>query len=217
MTDNKYLNTLKEKLTSRLAELSKQMAGEQNKDAKVPPMEILLKTAMKNEWESVLLTSHWITDEKDSEFRIALARLAGDEAKHFSLIEKRLSGLDDKLSTEELDIRTPLYHFLAKQKNTFDRVLTGPYVREALAVERNKIFLEHCEKIEDLETISIYEQIQQDEYHHHELGEKLLGKLIQNEDDLKRSENLMNDMLKVVDDIQEMILIKKGICKLPGC
>ena len=49
--------------------------------------------ALKNEWETTLLTSHWVTDEKNADFRICLARLAGDEARHFSLIENRLKEL----------------------------------------------------------------------------------------------------------------------------
>ena len=212
-----YLERLDDLLRKRVDELAEQIRGTHNPDAKVPPMAALLQAALKNEWETSLLTCEWVADEQDADFRIELARLAGDEAKHFQLIEKRLKDLGGAKDVEALNQRTPFYQFMIKQKSTFDRVVAGPYTREALAVTRNVVFLEHCKSVDDFETISLYDEIQNDEGFHHRIGRKYLEKLIQSEDDFQRAVDKMYETLKVVDDIQEMIVMNKGVCRIPGC
>jgi rubrerythrin len=212
-----YLTKLEELLRSKLEILSEQISGKSNPDAKAPPIHALLKAALKNEWETTLLTSHWVTDEEDPDFRVSLARLAGDEAKHFEIINKRLSEMGESIATDDLNQRTPLFNYLIEQKSTFDRVVTGPFCREALAVERNRVFLDYCKSQEDSETQNIYKEIQDDEDHHHQLGRKYLEKLVTSEEDFQRASDKINEVLKVVDDIQEMLVMKKGICNIPGC
>ena len=212
-----YLSRLDDLLRQRVDELSEQIRGTHNPDAKVPPMPMLLQIALKNEWATALLTSHWVKDEKDADLRIELSRLAGDEAKHFQLIEKRLNDLGAEKNTAGLDERTPLYNFLMKQEDTFDRVVSGPYTREALAVTRNVVFLEHCKSVDDFETIALYDEIQNDEGFHHRVGRKYLQRLITCEADFERAREKMYETLQVVDDIQEMIVMNKGVCRIPGC
>lgn len=214
---NLYTNELDAFLKIQIEKLSNQMRNSTNKKVTIPPMQKLLMVALKNEWETTLLTSQWVTDEKDSDFRISLARLAGDEAKHFSLIEERLIKLGAVKSLEELNSRTPLYHYLIQQKTTFDRAVTGPYAREALAVARNEVFLELCTKNNDLETIAIYNQIQKDEAHHHQLGKTFLQKNIKTKADFELAKQKITEVLTVVDEIQEMAIMKMGLCHLPGC
>jgi len=212
-----FLNELDQLLKDRIVELSNQIRGDQNPNVKVPPMPKLLMAALKNEWETSLLTSHWVTDEKNVDLRIDLARLAGDEAKHFSLIEERLKNLGGSKVPEELNKRTPLFHFLMEQKNSFERAVTGPFAREALAVARNEVFLEHCQQIKDIDTIKLYETIQKDEAHHHQLGRKYVGQMINNQDDFEFARSKVLAVLDVVDEIQEMAVMQLGICRLPGC
>lgn len=212
-----YLSKLDHLLRQRVDQLSEQIRGSHNPQAKVPPMPKLLQAALNNEWETALLTSHWVTDEKDADLRIELTRLAGDEAKHFQLIEQRLEELEGKKNIAALEQRTPLFHFLMKQTETFDRVVCGPYTREALAVTRNVVFLEHCKSIDDFETIALYDEIQNDEGFHHRIGRKYLERLIKCDDDFNRAVEKMYETLQVVDDIQEMLVMSKGLCRIPGC
>jgi len=212
-----YLTRLDSVLKSRLNELSEQIKGHHNPDAKVPGMNMLLSAALKNEWETTLLTSHWVCDEENPSLRVALSRLAGDEAKHYQLIEERLKNLNTHVKKEDLDQRTPLYKFLIQQKTSFDRAVTGPFTREALAVIRNEVFLEHCESIGDTTTLELYHEIQEDEAHHHQLGRKFLELFITNDEEYEHAKSKMLETLQVVDDIQEMAVMQKGICKLPGC
>lgn len=212
---------LKNELNDRLDKLITQMSGAKKEDAGdnsgPPPIPMLLKAALKNEWETSLLTCEWVSDEEDPDFRISLARLAGDEARHFELIKKRLDSMGESLNPDELNLRSPMYKFLKDQTNTFDRIVTGPFTREALAVARNKLFLEYCEKKGDSGTLEIYKTIQEDEGHHHKLGEVYLEKVLKSEDDYKRAHAQMMGLLDVVEDIQEMVVIKKGLSHIPGC
>ena len=212
-----FIDELDNLLLKRIEELSNQIKGKSNPSVKIPPMPNLLMAALKNEWETTLLTSHWVIDEKNADFRVCLARLAGDEAKHFALIETRLNELNGQKNEEELNKRTPLFHYLMKQNSTFDRAVTGPYAREALAVARNNVFLEHCINIKDRQTIELYETIQKDESHHHQLGRKFVSELVKTKQDLELAKNKIYEILNVVDEIQEMVVMKMGICRLPGC
>ena len=68
-----------------------------------------------------------------------------------------------------------------------------------------------------METIELYQEIQDDEKHHHELGRRFLSDLIENESDFEKANTKISEVLQVVDDIQEMLVMKKGICNIPGC
>ena len=52
-----------------------------------------LKIALKNELEASELAALWMPTTPEIEIKLALARQAGDEAKHYGLIEKRLEKL----------------------------------------------------------------------------------------------------------------------------
>ena len=211
-----FVRDLDTALRDRIRALAEQISGT-GTAAKVPPMPALLKAALRNEWETALLTSFWVTDEADAELRIDLARLAGDEARHFSLIQVRLAELGESISVAELDERTPLFEFLRKQTRSLDRAVTGPFAREALAVARNEVFLEHCREVGDERTIAMYETIQEDEAHHHELGRRYLEEHLTSATQLAAAKEKMLEMLALVGDIQEMIVMQRGVCRIPGC
>jgi len=208
---------LAKELHEKVEQLASQISGEKQNIAP-PPIEQLLKAALKNEWETAVLTGQWVVTERDAFFCMNLARLAGDEAKHFLKIAELLTARGHAIpSSDELNQRTPLYGHLIKLETTFERVVAGPFAREALAVARNQVFLEYCKKIAANDIILAYEEIQNDEEHHHKLGRTTLEEILRNEQDLGRARVIMNDVLKVVDDIQEMMLMKKGMSCLPGC
>jgi len=53
----------------------------------------LLVLALKNELEATECAAMWIPITREIDVKLALARQAGDEAKHYRLIEKRLGEL----------------------------------------------------------------------------------------------------------------------------
>src|SRR5689334_6018101 len=57
-----------------------------------------LKMALKNELEASELAAFWVESTPETEIKLALARQAGDEARHYHLIEKHLEGMGVDLS-----------------------------------------------------------------------------------------------------------------------
>src|SRR4051812_1169992 len=53
----------------------------------------LLMLALKNEMEATECAAAWIPTTREVDVKLALARQAGDEAKHYRLIQKRLEEL----------------------------------------------------------------------------------------------------------------------------
>src|SRR5918911_4282128 len=56
-------------------------------------LENLLKIALKNELETTELAARWLVSSDDVDIKLALAREAGDEAKHYRLIATHLQEL----------------------------------------------------------------------------------------------------------------------------
>src|SRR5258705_7095390 len=52
----------------------------------------LLKVALKNEIEATEIAARWLVTTTDVEVKMAFARQAGDEAKHYRMIAERLRG-----------------------------------------------------------------------------------------------------------------------------
>src|SRR5438445_7310074 len=57
-----------------------------------------LKMALKNEMEASELAAIWMPTTPEVDVKLGLARQAGDEAKHYRLIEKHLTGRGIDLS-----------------------------------------------------------------------------------------------------------------------
>src|SRR5437763_15347927 len=57
-----------------------------------------LKMALKNELEASEIAALWMQSTPEIEIKLALARQAGDEAKHYRLIEKHLQAMNVDLA-----------------------------------------------------------------------------------------------------------------------
>src|SRR5262249_56009457 len=72
----------------------------------------------------------------------------------------------------------PLFNYLESLKTTVERVAAGQFTREAIAVVKNRQFIEFCERAGDRETAALYRDvIEPDERYHHQLGRELLLRL----------------------------------------
>ncbi len=64
-------------------------------------------------------------------------------------------------------------------RTTVERVAAGQFTREAIAIVKNRQFIEFCEAAGDRETAALYRDvIEPDERHHHELGRTLARALL---------------------------------------
>jgi len=202
----------------RYREAKIQAVTDKVKDETVtPPLPALLSAALVNEWEAAHISSIWAKNENHLYSRVAYLRLSGDEAKHFSWILEMRGNLGVPPDQFNPPPPSPLFQFLQKQKNSFARAITGPFTRESIAVKRNQIFLEFCERGNHLDIAKMYRNIQSDEQYHLRLGEVLAAHFVNTPVKLKRAKRLISQELELVEEIQEMAVLKKGLCNLPGC
>lgn len=199
----------------RLAALS--AAGEPGPDLTV---EQLLRVALKNELEASELAAIWMSTTSELDVKLALARQAGDEAKHYRLIADRLKALG--VDADRIDPRqggySPLFEYLRALQSTAARVAAGQFTREGIALVRNQCFIDFCEALGDKETAALYRDvIQPDEKHHHELGRRLLALYAGADNEQQVARQAARRTLELAEEIQEMARIKAGISRAPGC
>jgi 1,2-phenylacetyl-CoA epoxidase catalytic subunit len=192
-------------------------SGEPSEAVTVPR---LLLLALKNELEATECAAAWIATTPEVNVKLALARQAGDEAKHYRMIQARLAELD--VDTKTLDPlasgRSPLLTWLLALEGTVARVAAGQFTREALAVVRNAEFARFCRATGDDTTARLYEEtIQPDERHHHDLGRKLLLELATTDEAQSAAREASSKVLSMAEELQEIARLKAGITRAPGC
>ena len=180
----------------------------------------LLKLALKNEIEASEIAATWMARSPELDVKLALARQAGDEAKHYRLIEERLAALDVPLGSVNplAEGYTPLFQYLAGLESTVERVAAGQFTRESIALIRNQAFIDYCSSQGDEETAGLYrEVIQPDEEHHHELGRKLLLRYADTPERQEAARRAAAGTLRLAEEIQETARLRRGISRAPGC
>jgi 1,2-phenylacetyl-CoA epoxidase catalytic subunit len=177
----------------------------------------LLLLALKNEIEATECAAAWLPSTPEIDVKLALARQAGDEAKHYRLIEKRLAELG-VTAPADLGPRSPMLAFLVSLETTVERVAAGQFTREALAMVRNDEFVRFCDSRGDTVTAALYRDvIQPDERHHHELGRTLLAHLATGESAQIAARSACARTLELAEELQEIARMKRGISRAPGC
>jgi hypothetical protein len=218
VTPDSFLAELDAQNARALERIGAAAAREPAADVTVPR---LLALALKNELEATECAAMWIPTTREVEVKLALARQAGDEARHFGLIERRLAELGVQASSFEASLagpRSPLLQWLATLETTVERVAAGQFTREALALVRNDEFMRFCESQGDAATAALYRDvIQPDERHHHQLGRKLLMRLAVAEDAQGQARAAAQKTLEMAEELQEIARLKMGISRAPGC
>ena len=180
----------------------------------------LLKVALRNEIEATEIAARWLVTTDDVDVKLALARQVGDEAKHYRMIADRLRGLGfDARSFDPLAKGYgPLFQYLDTLKSTVERVAAGQFTREAIAVVKNRQFIEFCEHAGDRETAAMYRDvIEPDERYHHELGRTLLLRLATTQEAQAAATAAARRTLELADELQKKALATAGIHHAPGC
>ena len=178
----------------------------------------LLLVALKNEIEATECAAAWIGATREIDVKLALARQASDEAKHYRLIETRLRELGVDASGFDPSPRSPMLEYLSSLETTVERVAAGQFTREALAVVRNDEFIRFCVSRGDETTATLYRDvIQPDERHHHELGRRLLTQLATTSTTQEAARRASRRTLELADELQEIARMKLGISCAPGC
>jgi len=183
-------------------------------------LENLLKIALRNEMEATEIAARWLTTTDDVETKLALARQAGDEAKHYHLIADHLQQLGVDLSDFDPLAQGfgPLTAYLDTLEETVERVAAGQFTRESIAVVKNQQFIEYCELHGHTSTATLYrDTIQKDEAYHHQLGRQLLLRLATTPEAQARATQAAQRTLELAEELQHLALTKMGVHHAPGC
>jgi len=180
----------------------------------------LLKVALRNEIEATDIAARWQVSTDDVDVKMAFARQAGDEAKHYRMIVDRLLelGFDARGFNPVAKGYGPLFQYLGTLKTTVERVAAGQFTREAIAVVKNRQFIEFCERAGDTLTAKLYRDvIEPDEYFHHQLGRSLLLRFATTPDDQEAARRAAARTMSLAEEIQLAALKTAGIHHAPGC
>ncbi len=180
----------------------------------------LLKVALKNEIEAAEIAARWMVTSDPVEVKLAFARQVGDESKHYRMVAERLKelGFDARAFNPLAKGYGPLFHYLDGLKSTVERVAAGQFTREAIAVVKNRQFIEFCERAGDQATATMYRDvIEPDERYHHELGRHLLLRLATTHDDQEAARRAAARTLAMAEEVQLAALKTAGIHHAPGC
>ena len=180
----------------------------------------LLKVALKNEIEATEIAARWLVATTDVEVKMAFARQAGDEAKHYRMIADRLGelGFDARSFDPLAQGFGPLFKYLDSLQTTVERVAAGQFTREAIAVVKNRQFIEFCDRAGDRVTATLYRDvIEPDERFHHQLGRSLLLKLATTAEAQETARRAAARTLALAEELQGAALRTAGIHHAPGC
>ncbi len=214
-----FLAGLKKDLEGLLARLipNETLVAESRGKLEIP---LLLKIALKNEMEATLVGARWVENTPEVFCKLAFARQVGDESKHYRLITERLKELGENLEAFDplAPALSPLTEYLLGLNSTLEKAAAGPFAREAIAVIKNNQFLSLLKEKGDLLTAKLYEEtIQPDEYHHHQLGENLLLRLVKTGEDQMRVVAAVEKTLGLAEELTRLAAEKKGLVRAPGC
>ncbi len=180
----------------------------------------LLKVALKNEIEATEIAARWLVGTDEVAVKMALARQAGDEAKHYRMIAERLRelGFDADGFDPIAKGYGPLFNYLDTLRTTVERVAAGQFTREAIAVVKNRQFIEFCERAGDRVTATLYRDvIEPDERFHHQLGRSLLLRCATTPEAQARARRAAARTLELAEELQAAALKSAGIHHAPGC
>jgi bacterioferritin (cytochrome b1) len=180
----------------------------------------LLKVALRNEMEATEIAARWLVATDDAEVKLAFARQVGDEAKHYRMIADRLRelGVDARAFDPLAKGYGPLFKYLDTLGTTVERVAAGQFTREAIAVVKNRQFIEFCERAGDRATARLYRDvIEPDEGFHHELGRSLLLRFATSAETQELARRASARTLGLAEELQAAALRTAGIHHAPGC
>jgi len=183
-------------------------------------LETLLKIALKNEIEATELAARWLVTTDDVDLKVALARQAGDEAKHYRLIAGHLQEMGVDLTDFHPLAQGygPLFNYLDGLTDPVERVAAGQFTREAIAVVKNEQFIALCESQGAHATATLYRDIiQKDEAYHQLLGRDILLRLATTPEAQERARQAATRTLELAEELQYLALTKMGIHHAPGC
>jgi len=178
----------------------------------------LLQVALANEINVSELAAAWMPSTRELDVKLAFARQAGDEARHFQLVADRLTVLGFDAASFQMPGENPMFQYLRGLSTTVERVAAGLFTLESIAYAVNENFMAFCERQGDAETVRIYgEYIQPDERAHQELGQRLLAKYATTIELQRTAQDTVAKLLEISGAARAQAASRFGTACFPGC
>ncbi len=178
----------------------------------------LLQIALANEISVSELAAVWMPSTPEVDVKIALARQAGDEARHFQLVEDRLKGLGFDVAGFIPPGPNPLFDYLRSLSTSVERVAAGLFTLESIAYDVNENFMRLCARRGDHETVRIYREfIQPDEAEHQRLGAALLRAYATTPELQAKARQAILKTLEIATTLRAKAAARIGTSCFPGC
>jgi len=179
----------------------------------------LVKMALKNEVEAAEIAAEWVSTTPELNAKLALARHAGDEARHYQLIEERARAMGISLDGfRPLDPPSPVLTYLRTLTSTPERIAAALVAREAMGGRRNVQFLAFLDRIGQRDLAELYrEVINPDEDRHHLSGCAVLAELASVPETQQAACRAALGLLETGDRVRANALQSTGAPVIPGC
>ena len=215
MESKAFVEELEAFSQARLARLGDGVLAEDDQPADVIR---LLKIALANEINVSELAAVWMPSTPEWDIKVALAQQAGDEAKHFTLVEGRLNALGAGLSDFAPPAENELFAYLKSLRTSVERVATGLFTLELMAYRVNDRFVQMCRQRGDEETARLYERvIQPEELQHHQMGKQLLEKYATTDAAQQLARHAVARTLEMAASVRQRAAQQLGTPCFPGC
>ncbi|MGH9557198.1 MAG: ferritin-like domain-containing protein [Terriglobales bacterium] len=187
--------------------------------AQTPDLGPLLKMALKNEAEAAEIAAQWVATTPELDAKLALARHAGDEARHYELLAAAVGEHGVGLAGfDPLHPPSPVLEYLRTLETTAERVAAALVTREAMGARRNAQFLKLLESGGNNDLAALYRDvINPDEERHHRSGCELLARLAVSPDTQERARRAARRLLEIGDRVRTAVMEKTGAACVPGC
>jgi 1,2-phenylacetyl-CoA epoxidase catalytic subunit len=180
---------------------------------------VLIKMALKNEIEATEIAAEWVSTTPELNAKLALARHAGDEARHYQLIEERARAKGVALDGfRPLDPPSPVLNYLRTLTTTPERIAAALVAREAMGGRRNVQFLAFLDRAGLGELAALYRDvINPDEERHHLSGCAVLAELATTPETQQAARRAALGLLETGDRVRSNALANTGAPVIPGC
>jgi hypothetical protein len=217
MDGNEFVNKLKVENESILAKIDEPPIA-----SDVPNGELLatlIKMALKNEMEAAEIAAEWVSTTQELPAKLALARHAGDEARHYQLIEEKARAMGVPLDGfRPLDPPSPVLTYLRTLTTAPERIAAALVAREAMGGRRNVQFLAFLDRIGQRDLAALYRDvINPDEDCHHRFGCAVLAELATAPETQQAARRAALGLLETGDRVRSNALRSTGAPVIPGC
>jgi hypothetical protein len=180
---------------------------------------MLIKMALKNEIEAAEIAAEWVSTTPELSAKLALARHAGDEARHYQLIEEKARAMGISLDGfRPLEPPSPVLTYLRTLQTTPERIAAALVAREAMGGRRNVQFLAFLDQIGQRDLAALYRDIiNPDEDRHHQSGCAVLAELATSAEVQQASRRAALALLETGDRVRAKALQSTGAPVIPGC